>query len=118
MERDERDANRHWAENPALDPTRQWENTPEVVTDLHLLIKRLSPERLDLLRTVADSPHVQVTKTEEAQATFLNKVAEAFGFVPMITIDGRTCSLVPEIRAPLYEAFKALEHDRLPKGPR
>ncbi|SFA84964.1 hypothetical protein SAMN05216266_101832 [Amycolatopsis marina] len=108
MERRERDANWHWTENSALNPTTRWQDTPETVDELHLLVKSLAPERIELLRIIADGKPHTMSPEEEIRATFLNRAAEAFGFVPMIEIDGRTCSLVPEIRAPLRKAFEAL----------
>lgn len=80
------------SENPALNPTREWTDSPEVRADLHSITKKASAERLAVLRRLLDGPIHGATAEEEQLASFFNRASEAFGFVAMIDITHGRCT--------------------------
>lgn len=94
-------------ENPALNPTKTWEDTVEVRNELSLIVNGSTPQdRVDFLRELSNSSELELSDSRHQElATFFNKVSAAFGFVPMIEFDGNYCRLNPGIVAPLSAVF-------------
>jgi hypothetical protein len=90
-------------ENPALNPTREWLDTPEVRIELQLLVKGTPSDRVDLLRRLVRGTICDMTAKDRELAEFFNAVSTAFGFVPMIQIEDDCCRLVPGAHIMLSE---------------
>ncbi|NIH80129.1 hypothetical protein [Amycolatopsis viridis] len=90
-------------ENPALNPTRRWEDSVDVRNELSFIVHGSTPvDRIDFLRELVEVGEMQLSDSRSRDlAKFFNKVATAFGFVPMIEFSGESCWLTPEVVAPL-----------------
>ncbi|MDA3627551.1 hypothetical protein OU415_19060 [Saccharopolyspora sp. WRP15-2] len=99
-------------ENPALDPTHPWEDSPETETELTLLIsgirKRVHEhwgvDVTQFLAALAESG-TALAKEDEPVVAFVNKNATAFGYVPLIERHQGSCSVTPGAREPLRRAL-------------
>lgn len=96
-------------ENPALHPTRIWEDSRDVRNELSFIVHGSTPaDRLDFLRELLAVGELELNDSQHQElSTFFNKVAQAFGFVPIIELDGETCRLTPGAIAPLRKVFSS-----------
>lgn len=87
-------------ENPALNPTREWEDTPEIRIELGLIVKAHA-EEASVLHELLSGPIRDMTAEDRRHAAFLNQVAQAFGFVDLVRVDGNSGDLTGGVREPL-----------------
>ncbi|MFD4191720.1 thioredoxin domain-containing protein [Amycolatopsis thermoflava] len=94
-------------ENPALNPTRTWEDSVAVRNELSFIVHGSTPRgRVDFLRQLLEAGELEVSDPQRHEwALFFNKVARAFGFTPMIEFSGETCRLTETVVAPLRKVF-------------
>lgn len=96
-------------ENPALSPTRIWEDSRDVRNELSFIVYGSTPaERVDFLRELLAVGELRLDDSQYRELSiFFNKVAQAFGFLPIIELDGETCRLTPGVIAPLGKVFSS-----------
>ncbi|NIH79149.1 hypothetical protein [Amycolatopsis viridis] len=89
--------------NPALNPTRRWEDSVGVRNELSFIVQGSTPaDRIDFLRELLDAGEMELSGSRPRElAVFFNEVAAAFGFVPMIEFGAESCRLTPDVMAPL-----------------
>ncbi|WP_190820011.1 hypothetical protein [Saccharopolyspora pogona] len=84
---------------PALNPTRRWQDDPEVEGELQRLMSGGIPTGpVQFLKALLDEDRRVVTEADGTAVSFLDEMARAFGFVPLIDLRGGTCSLTPGAR--------------------
>ena len=106
----------HQRENPALDPTRLWEESPEVEMELTLLVggirkrarERWGTDLAQFLTALLDSGAAAVGGEDEQVVDFVNANATAFGFLPLIERHGETCSVTSGAHQPLRRALERI----------
>ncbi len=98
-----------FSENRALDPTRPYDDTPEVHLELGLLVNGSMPDETGLIRRLTTGPVEHLAPEEKKTAVLFNRLVDARGYVPAIVFDGDSCSLVPDARARLITVF-ATDH--------
>jgi hypothetical protein len=93
-------------ENPALNPTRKWDDTPEVRLHLRFIVKK-HVARIGLLRRLIEGPVRGMSQEDVDGVVFLNEIANAYGYVDLIVDDGDVHVLDPGARAQLPTVLSA-----------
>ena len=86
------------SENPAMNPTRTWDDTREVRMRIHLMTKAFSPEQKEFARLLLDGDWHEMDSHRASTVTFFNNMSSAHGYLNMIDIDNNRCSLTPAAR--------------------
>lgn len=96
-------------ENPALNPTRTWEDSLDVRNELSFIVRGSTPaDRLDFLRELLTAGELKLDDSRRRESsTFFNKIATAFGFVPLIDFDEDSCRVTFGAVAPLRKVFSS-----------
>lgn len=88
-----------YIENPAINPTRQWVDSPECVLEAWFLVRRLDLDARQVIRFVAErigspcapqeisvvTPNRLSERAIKSRVSGVNQFAEALGFVPLVS---------------------------------
>ncbi|WNV83965.1 hypothetical protein [Umezawaea sp. Da 62-37] len=94
------------SENPALNPTRKWEDDPEVRMHLRFITKN-RVDHVNLLKRLLEGPIDDLNNEDVERVVFLNKIAEAYGYINLIIVNGNRSSLDPGARKQLSTVLSA-----------
>ncbi|GAB3168335.1 hypothetical protein GCM10027258_94890 [Amycolatopsis stemonae] len=96
--------------NPALNPTREWRDDPEVVLELSLLIKKKSKTQHEALAELAKTGRYEPSTGDLPEILALNKWAEAFGYVALVQENDGIVTITDTARDALRRALAELGH--------
>ncbi len=111
-------------ENPASNPVRSWRDDSETRIEAMLALKKRTPLQRRIVRLLSSAPGQPLsledlaadaaTSPAEAQEAifYVNRIAEACGFLPLINDTPRGVSVDPETAAVVNHALDELERMR------
>ncbi|WP_285591369.1 hypothetical protein [Herbidospora sp. NBRC 101105] len=101
--------------NPALDPTRKWEETDEVLATVTHLVKPLAPQHRRVLEVLSNKPDEAMSAGEISDVIAcapdevrhaverVNQFSEAMGYLPLISAgDGEFSVSAQTAKVALY----------------
>lgn len=94
-------------ENPASNPTRRWRDDDSTADEIALLISNIDTGQHRLLLRLSEYVSFESDDPDRDApiAAWLNRFAEAYGFVPLIHVNEKVFSLAEGAQQPLRRAL-------------